>query len=248
MIPGEDIETCPEFQTAVLQQARAANRWLRKKEPCRFTSDTRKFSLDARLRYMVFIRGPTETEKPTNSDSDSDMSMLLDYDQVPNGIARMVVQIPCTYSASVQGTVSASLDDHSCTARTFHLDSGSQESFQYVFSYTQSTTRIHAPHHGCAVFLLFDVVCLTPVCEPLFKDHHAAKASLKRCLPFWDQDMHCEKLALVLDGGSDLLISESSFCLESSVLTPRDRAVLRMLMSCEELDVAFAGGIIYVCM
>jgi hypothetical protein len=85
------------------------------------------------LRRMVILRGPTQlfndAERPEyeqdalrgdgfDADADRDQSFHVSNGQVHGAFARMLVQLPCTYVASVHGTVVVSVEG---ITRTYRL-------------------------------------------------------------------------------------------------------------------------------
>jgi hypothetical protein len=174
----------------------------------------------------------------------------------------MVVQIPCTYVANTQGSVTASFNT---TCRPFYLDSDSDKAFRYVFAYSQVAIHIHPPTSGCSMFLVYDVVNPgipsivntgipsivnpgipsivnpgIPMPEPPLQDNHEAEAALEQCVRDWNRDLTCEKLALVLERGSHALSAEKKFAWEG-LSSVREKAIVRMLMGCDGLDFGFTG-------
>jgi hypothetical protein len=211
---------------------------------------------------VVVSRGPTECETEATGDASSSSSLLeleLDYAQVPHAIGRMVVQLPSRYTAGMEGTVSACFNGD---RRSFNLERKSEEVFHYVFGYSQSAMHIHAPAQGCAAFLVFDVVSLTPVRGPALAEwhaaaaaeagqghegNHAAEATLEECVRYWEEDAACEKLAMVLEGEDQLLHAlrytptDGKFSFLKSLKNERNKAIVQALMKCKDLEIGFAG-------
>jgi hypothetical protein len=99
--------------------------------------------LFVQLRHMVLLQGPT--------DMHSTEFVEVPSAQAPHAFGRMVVQIPCKYTAGPRGTVSVNTKGHT---KTYTLDSSPDEGFRYVFSYSPSTMHVHAPRQGCCAFLV----------------------------------------------------------------------------------------------
>jgi hypothetical protein len=257
MIESDDIEVCSNLRAAILEAACAASTCLQESNQGK-AGKAQTGGVYVRLRHMVVTRGPTECQA-------SGDSLLLDYGQVPHAIGRMVVQLPSLYTAGMHGTVSACLNgDH----RSFNLERKSEEAFQYVLGYSQSAMHIHAPSRGCAAFLVFDVVSLTPVCglalagchaaaaaaeagqegsEAGQEGSHDAEATLEECVRYWEEDASCKKLAMVLEGEEHLLggmtcarLFGQARCLKR-FKNLRNEAIVQTLMNCRDLEVGFAG-------
>jgi hypothetical protein len=213
-----------------------------------------------RLRKMIVCRGPTELEeshaqssRPSKSDESrarSSRQMAVDYTQLPHAVARMIVQIPCKYTACMQGTVTASCN--STSPITCNMDANSEETYQYVYGLSDAAMHLHAPSQGSSVFLVYDIVIYTSSkCEPdfvesLFRNRKnveqssAAHVKLAECVKHWEQDDSCQMLAVMLQRNSNVnniqeVISGKKFCLA------RDKEIVGALMGCQELEVGFAG-------
>jgi hypothetical protein len=234
MIDADEICVCGTLKAAVLASARTANEWINNVGNV-FYDRWREKEMHVRLRYLTLVGCATSYEE-SGSEAYAG-SVLLDYEQVPGAVARMVVQLPSTYAAGPHGTVTASLNGNT---KTFTLDAKCDESLQYVFSYSQSVTRIHAPRHGCAIFLIYDIVSMTKMYEPPLRDNSVAEAKLEKCVQFWEQDAACEKLAVVLHG-VQMIDKKGNFVLDMQAMPEHDRAIVRFLKSCPQLEVGYAG-------
>jgi hypothetical protein len=234
MIDANEVCVCGALKAAILTSAQTANAWAHNV----VENHSPIHDIHLRLRHLAVISYPASCQESGSTCDASLDSLLLDYEQVPDAVARMVVQLPSTYAAGTHGTITASLNGN---IKTFKLDTKCDETFQYVFSYSQSVSRIHAPRHGSAIFLLYDVVSMVPMYKQQSRDNCVAEARLAKCVQFWEQDAACEKLAVVLHGSNHMLDEEGNLVLARSHMTERDRAVVSFLKSCPQLEVGYAG-------
>jgi len=167
-------------------------------------------------------------------DAQSPSRSLQDYAPLPHTCARMIVKVPSTCVVDAEkGCVTAGLGDK---VERFGLE----EDFACVVGYTQCSMWMHAPRQGCGAFLVCDVVCCGVVAAPAVADNSRAEAMIDACVRCWASDTQCDKLAVVLDERWDAMRERGRFSF-ANLASQRDRAVVKTLMNCKHLDVAFAG-------
>jgi hypothetical protein len=232
MIKSESVKISAGLTEAVLDATRTA---------CNHMELWNPTHNSVYLRYMLLCCGPTETsgdQRPTES-------INLNYPQPPVAFARMVVQIPCEYTASERGTASARVNS---STKTVKFDTHSDDSFHYFFAYSLSDVRIHAPSRGCGVFLVFDVFTMARIYINNISDNYAAEDILAKCVQFWEDDPQCEKLAVALVDPLAILCTRNKKISFDHITNVRDRVLIRTLLRCEALDVGLMGESMYVCM
>jgi hypothetical protein len=203
-----------------------------------------------RLRHMVLLRGPPElTRTDTDTDTDTDDEcMSVDAAQGPDAFARMIVQVPCVYTASRRGTVAVGVDS---VTRTYTLDSRSEEGFSYVFCFSACTVRMHTPQRGCSVFLVYDVASVARIHMQAraLGSHLASEALLCECVAHWERDTAgaCPKLALVLRDDEWHTSLDAHAFHWHKVTNVHDCIVINAIRNCPRLDFAVAGACVHPC-
>jgi hypothetical protein len=175
----------------------------------------------------------TPTAGLVDSDESRDV-VRVDCAQVPYAFARMVVQIPCRYTACARGSVSAG-------STTLLLDSPSAELLQYVFSYSPATMHVHAPAHGCSAFLVYDVVCFDETMpEPAAAGDNRAGTHVA------EAQRECREEE---EGPTTGTVAGEEGAFSCRIVRPGPGAVVAgSLMTCAELEAACAGkGCLCVC-
>jgi hypothetical protein len=225
-IGGNKVKISADLTSAVRAAARAASREL-------LVCDGKQLGgMSVHVRCMVLSRSGCEA-----------YSLNDGYATLPGACARLIVQIPSTYSADTgNGVVTTRLDD---MKDTFMAGGNKANTFAYVYAYAQSSIWIHAPAEGCAAFLVCDVVCAGPIRTPTFARNQRAQKALSASVQRW-HDLECyDKLAFPLEQTWESLRESGTFS-AANLVHDRDRALVRTLMDCAELDVGFAG--VLVCM
>jgi hypothetical protein len=248
MIGNDKVHISANLQAAILETARTAYKHVE------LGDRTHACELSVRLRYMVLSCGPTESAKrPTESLGAAERpteSIHVNHAQLPHAFARMVVQVPSEGAVYGDGDVSVSASLNGSAKSLKQDGSHSDDAFRYMFAYTQSTVHIHAPSRGCGVFLVFDIVSLAQIHVDISAENHAAEDILAKCVPYWEQDAQCERLAVVMSDPSPVLgtgDTDKKFTFDD-IVNVRDRGLIRTLLSCRMLDVGLAGEGVYVYM
>ncbi len=234
IIDGAQIETCSNIKRAVFTGVRESAVLM-------LLQDLPGISgCHVRLRYMLLCRSPSECKERSSE------SVHLNYPQLPNTFARMIVMMPSAYTACAgKGTLTASWGDAS---RDFTLDAKCNGQFSYVFGYAHSTMHIHAPAQGSLACLVYDVASAEPVALPAPSTRiFEAQAMIRKSISVWESDVRRLKLAVPLGQPWKTLNQGGGICV-GKVKNLIDSAVVAMLRNCEELDVGFAGnGSFWMC-
>ncbi len=243
LVPGYDIEIRSDLKFAILN---AAQRAFDRTYVGDLTGEVCTY-----LRCMALMCGPTTEGDVTESDTATREPLCVNSAcaQVPNAVARLIVQMPCTYTASEQGAVSVGHghDGHSF-ARRYALDIESEDRIACVFSFSQADLKLHPPMCGTSVFLVHDVaifeVSPSTSASTAIADNSGCEMLLHKCLPFWETSSFGYECFAVpmLDKWHSHNQGEGDGFQFDKIRNKYDRMVVNTLMGCPALEVAFAGA------